>query len=134
LFKKICWNLDRLANFHFTPKPDLEVKKLDTSAPSIKMEEALPVATSEATTLAPEEIYAKKRQELKGETERTQEDKKRDRRRVKEVKKRKNQEREERDRVKRRLNPELAPSKEKAEKELLKNKERVSICFFVFQH
>ena len=69
----ICRELDVLANFHYTPEPvdraargaaDDEVKVLP-NAPSIAMEEIVPMAVSSATLLAPEEVYNAKATALK---------------------------------------------------------------------
>lgn len=48
-----------------------------SDAPAISMEEAMPVNVSEATLLAPEEVYDKKRGEVKSKEEMTQEERKR---------------------------------------------------------
>ena len=74
---QICRELDVLANFHYTPEPvdragrsagssagDDEVKVLP-NAPSIAMEEIVPMAVSSATLLAPEEVYSAKATALK---------------------------------------------------------------------
>lgn len=48
-----------------------------SDAPAISMEEAMPVNMSDATLLAPEEVYDKKRGEVKSKEEMTQEERKR---------------------------------------------------------
>jgi len=93
LYKKICWHLDRLGHFHYAPKPDLEVKKTKNIA-AIQMEEKLPISFSEVKTLAPEEVYAKSRAEIKGDGELTQEDRKRKRQTHKNVNKRTKEQKE----------------------------------------
>lgn len=70
LYNSICYKLDALANFHYTPK-DIKVqsKTKQPNAPAISMEEILPSSTSDASLLAPEEVYASKKKPIKGETE-----------------------------------------------------------------
>eukprot|EP01029_Cantina_marsupialis_P026561 TRINITY_DN7175_c0_g1_i1.p1 TRINITY_DN7175_c0_g1~~TRINITY_DN7175_c0_g1_i1.p1 ORF type:complete len:651 (-),score=286.91 TRINITY_DN7175_c0_g1_i1:128-2080(-) len=60
LFKKLCYQLDALSNFHFTPKPHIEELAGVSDLPAIQTEEVLPIAVSEAQTRAPEEVYNKK--------------------------------------------------------------------------
>ena len=56
------------------PKADVNIV---SDAPAISMEEAMPVNMSDATLLAPEEVYDKKRGEVKSKEEMTQEERKR---------------------------------------------------------
>ena len=125
-WKKICFHLDRLANFYYTPKPDLEIKPR-ANVPAIEMEEALPVTVSEAQGLAPEEIYAKKQKEVKGESEITQQDRKKNRKHKKDLKQKIKAEKDSEFKLKQKLNPKLKTSKQKAEENLIKDKQRV--CF-----
>jgi len=83
LMDKLFVQLDALSNFHFTPKPPQPEVKVITNAPSLEMEEVLPITATEASQLAPEEIMEKKKGELVGDEERTEEDRKRDRRQKK---------------------------------------------------
>ncbi|ETW00395.1 hypothetical protein H310_07033 [Aphanomyces invadans] len=60
MFQKLCWKLDALTNFHFTPKPIVREMHVTPAAPAITMEEAVPIAVSDANLHAPEEVYDKK--------------------------------------------------------------------------
>ncbi|CDH50853.1 mpp10 protein [Lichtheimia corymbifera JMRC:FSU:9682] len=77
LFNELCGKLDSLSNFHFTPKQPKADLNIVSDAPAISMEEAMPVNMSDATLLAPEEVYDKKRGEVKSKEEMTQEERKR---------------------------------------------------------
>ena len=71
------------------------------------MEEVAPIATSDATLLAPEEIQAKSKRPEVGPTEKTATDKKRERRIKKKKKRLRNVEKKQRDKMISKLNPGL---------------------------
>jgi len=83
MMKKLFAKLDALSNFQFTPKQPKPDLKVISNLPSVAMEESTPITVSNSSMLAPEEIYDKKRSDLKGENERTATDKKRERRKKK---------------------------------------------------
>ena len=61
-FDKLCWKLDALSNFHFTPKPVFREASIDVNrAPAISMEDKVPMSVSQADCAAPEVVYHKKR-------------------------------------------------------------------------
>ncbi|CAG8517437.1 9500_t:CDS:10 [Acaulospora morrowiae] len=86
-FKELCYKLDALSNFHYTPKPPKPEITVITDVPAIAMEDVIPVSVSDATLLAPEEVYDKKKREVKGETEMDSSEKKRVRAEKKRIKK-----------------------------------------------
>ena len=90
LFRK----LDALSNFSFTPKGVTEELKIVVNAPAVSMEEAIPTAVAETQILAPAEIKAKQKEELRTAVEETVTDKKRKRRKIKKSQSIKSNERE----------------------------------------
>lgn len=83
LFKK----LDALSNFLYTPKAPEPQLKIITNTPSLRMEEVTPITMSDATQLAPEEIYQKNKTEIVGDTEKTDQNRANARRKKKAQKK-----------------------------------------------
>ncbi|KAG7390483.1 u3 small nucleolar ribonucleoprotein MPP10 [Phytophthora pseudosyringae] len=61
MFKGLCWKLDALSNYHFTPKPAVKELQVKPAVPAIAMEEVVPISVSDANLKAPEEVYEKKR-------------------------------------------------------------------------
>ncbi|KAK0070159.1 U3 small nucleolar ribonucleoprotein MPP10 [Biomphalaria pfeifferi] len=121
---KLFHQLDALSNFRYTPmKPGTEVKII-VNTPAIAMEEVAPVATADADLLAPEEVYEKKKGELKADDERTETDKNRARR-VKKVQKRERKKaKEAREKLVEKLKPGLGNKYSKAK--ALKQLEQIS--------
>lgn len=78
--------LDALTNFNFTPQAvEAEVKTV-ANVPSIAMEEATPVTAAASTLLAPEEVHAKPKGDVKAADEKSETDRKRERRAKKQKK------------------------------------------------
>lgn len=83
MMKSVFKKLDTLSNFHYTPRPVTEELKIISNAPAISLEEAIPMAVAESSTLAPQEISGSKKKVLMGKDERTKTDKRRERRKKK---------------------------------------------------
>ncbi|KAI7897800.1 U3 small nucleolar ribonucleoprotein complex, subunit Mpp10 [Cokeromyces recurvatus] len=124
MFKTLCYKLDALSNFHYTPKAPKPEMTIVSNTAAISMEEVIPVNVSEATLLAPEEVYDKKRSEVKATTEMTQEERKRLRAQKKKLKRKEKAMKEREMKVMQKYNPRIGQKKEKmnAVKELLTQK------------
>lgn len=57
LFSEICAKLDALSHFHFTPKPIVIEASVKSNAPALSMEDPTPVAVSNTSLIAPQEVY-----------------------------------------------------------------------------
>eukprot|EP00698_Gefionella_okellyi_P016241 TRINITY_DN4643_c0_g1_i1.p1 TRINITY_DN4643_c0_g1~~TRINITY_DN4643_c0_g1_i1.p1 ORF type:complete len:612 (+),score=163.21 TRINITY_DN4643_c0_g1_i1:68-1903(+) len=120
VFKKLCFYLDSLSNFHFTPKPAVTEIQVRANVPSLSVEEGS-LAVSHADLLAPREVY--KPTADKGDTEITREERKSDRRQRKRSGKREKAEKAERKKLVEQLRPfSKQLSKKQAEKEIKENK------------
>ncbi|CAG8639290.1 6867_t:CDS:10 [Ambispora gerdemannii] len=103
MFRTLCHKLDALSNFHYTPKmPKPEINVI-SNVPAITMEEVIPVNVNDASLLAPEEVFEKKKGEVKGETELDSAEKKRIRASKKRARKNANKKRE--NEAKQKMNP-----------------------------
>ncbi|CAG8648342.1 14073_t:CDS:10, partial [Cetraspora pellucida] len=107
MFKELCHKLDALSNFHYTPKPPRPEISVIADVPAIAMEEIIPVHVSDGTLLAPEEVYDKKKQEVKGDTEMDSNEKKRARAAKKRLKKKEKKLKEREKKVVEKLKPEI---------------------------
>ncbi|KAI9320254.1 U3 small nucleolar ribonucleoprotein complex, subunit Mpp10 [Dichotomocladium elegans] len=124
MFNTLCYKLDALSNFHFTPKQVTADVKIVSDAPAISMEEVIPVNVSDATLLAPEEVYEKKKAEIKDKTEMSQEERKRAHAKKKKMKRKEKALKEREMKIIHKQNPGLGNkhAKMKAVKELLGQK------------
>eukprot|EP00736_Rhodelphis_marinus_P007439 Rmarinus@m.23957 len=77
VFRSLSNSLHALSNFHFTPKVSTEEPVVSLQAPAVSMEEATPVAVSDANVLAPQEVFSRSKEAVKGEAEITREERRR---------------------------------------------------------
>lgn len=121
LFNNLCVKLDALSNFHYTPKAPKPEMEIVSNAAAISMEEVIPVNVSDATLLAPEEVYEKKRGEVKATTEMDQTERKKLRAQKKKMKRKENEMKEKEKKIMHKYNPKMAQREEKtkAVKDLL---------------
>lgn len=78
--RKLFVQLDSLCNFNYIPKAANSEIKVINNLPAINVEEAIPVAVSDATLVAPQEILSVQKQDLKSDLEKSKTDKLRERR------------------------------------------------------
>ncbi|KAM9989608.1 hypothetical protein ACTFIY_005664 [Dictyostelium cf. discoideum] len=108
LFNKLCYKLDSLSNFQFTPKRIKDRELNITTANALTIEEKIPIATSSATMIAPEEVYFKKNADEKGESELTKEERVKNRKKVKQQWRDEKDEKEAEIRHKKKVDPSFA--------------------------
>ena len=113
LFAKLSGRLDALFSFHAAPrahKPEVTVR---SNVAAVRMEEATPSAMASADGLAPEEVYAARKNtaQLANREELSQEERKALRRRKKRIRKRQGAERDEAEALRAKLSPNSAAAK-----------------------
>ncbi|EGZ30751.1 hypothetical protein PHYSODRAFT_476379 [Phytophthora sojae] len=117
MFKSLCWKLDALSNYHFTPKPAVKELQVKPAVPAIAMEEVVPISVSDANLKAPEEVYDKKRKRgeavLQSKEEMTQSERKALRNAKKHARRKEKRQREFDERLVAKLNPGLGNKYEK---------------------
>ncbi|TDH68831.1 hypothetical protein CCR75_005570 [Bremia lactucae] len=117
MFKSLCWKLDALSNYHFTPKPAVKELQVKPAVPAIAMEEVIPIGVSDANLKAPEEVYEKKRKRgeavLQSKEEMTQKERKALRNAKKHTRRKEKRQRECDERLVAKLNPGLGNKYEK---------------------
>ncbi|KYR02677.1 U3 snoRNP protein [Tieghemostelium lacteum] len=112
MYNKFNYKLDSMSNFQNTPKR-IKNKELEiTSSSAITMEEKIPVATSQATLIAPEEVYFKKNADQKGVSELNKEDRTKQRKQVKSQWKKDREEKEEKDKLREKTDAKFAKQNE----------------------
>ncbi|KAJ3208664.1 hypothetical protein HDU67_006605, partial [Dinochytrium kinnereticum] len=124
LFSTLCSSLDALANYQYAPEaPKIELQVVAApNVPALAVEEVVPASVSDGTLAAPEEVYGGV--VTKSKSEMTSKDRKKNRLRQKKVhkKERIEKERERKAREATGVSVSVGSAKEKAMKELLKQK------------
>jgi U3 small nucleolar RNA-associated protein MPP10 len=117
MFKSLCWKLDALSNYQFTPKPMVKELQVKPSVPAIAMEEVVPISVSDANLKAPEEVFQKKRKRgeavLQSKEEMTQDERKAQRGAKKRVRRKERKQAEADERLVAKINPGLGNKYEK---------------------
>ena len=107
IFATLSSRLDSLFSFHATPKPHQSEVTVRSKTAAVSMEEATPTAMANSESLAPEEVYGKRKGDAKlaAREELSQEERKAQRRKKKRVRKRRGAERDEMEALKAKLTP-----------------------------
>ncbi|KAI9493554.1 U3 small nucleolar ribonucleoprotein complex, subunit Mpp10 [Zychaea mexicana] len=132
MFDSLCHKLDALSNFHFTPKAPKAEVTIVSDAPAISMEEVTPVNVSEATLLAPEEVYEKKQGDVKSKSEMSQDERKRAHAQKRKMKRKEKSMKEREMKLISKMNPGMGhkQAKMKAVKDLLGQKVTLRLIYY----
>lgn len=116
VFSHLCYKLDALSNFHFTPRPPVAEITVQSDIPALRMEEVIPMAVSSAQAVAAHEQYNSVEQGMPtADTEKQREEKRRTHRAKKRRRKNKRQQEHTELREQARVDPKAAAKLQRLE-------------------